>query len=138
MDKFLTALVLQPDSRIRKAFIAEILLHPEYAQSIPIALRRLHSQDQYIMKLLYTAAVFLQQKHRAELAVFMCDDWQELPDLYYSEFVIAPSESPDENLVHIGIEYQLRTGEIVDWIDTCDRMVWFLLQRLELFAKDAE
>ena len=41
MDKFLTALVMQPDSRIRKAFIAEILLHPEYVQCMPSALRRL-------------------------------------------------------------------------------------------------
>jgi hypothetical protein len=90
------------------------------------------------MKLLYTAAVYLQQKYRLELAAFMCEDWHDLPDLFSSEFVIAPSDSPDENLTLIGIEYQLRTGDIVDWIETCDRLVWFLLQQPGLFAKDAE
>jgi hypothetical protein len=90
------------------------------------------------MKLLYTAAVYLQQKYRVELVAFMCEDWQDLPDLFSSEFVIALSDSPKENLTLIGIEYQLRTGEIVDWIETCDHLVLFMLQRPDLFAKDQE
>jgi hypothetical protein len=45
--KFLAALVLQPDNRFRKAFIPEFILHPEYVQFIPFALKRLRSQDQY-------------------------------------------------------------------------------------------
>jgi hypothetical protein len=127
-DEFLAALVLQPDHRIRKAFIAVVLVHPEYAQCIPIALRRLNNRDQYIMKLLYTATVFLQQKYRGELGVFLGYIGQGLPDLYSSKLAIGLTNSLDENLKLVGIEYQLRTGEIIDWTDSCDHLVCQLLK----------
>ena len=62
----------------------------------------------------------------------------DLPDFYSHKLAIALSDTVEENLQLIGIEYQLRSGEVVDWVGTCDGLVWQLMQRPELFAKDAD
>jgi len=135
IDEFLAPLITQADRRIRNVFIAEMLIHPEYSSKVPAVLKRLRRQDQSLMKLLYSTAVFLQKKYRAELEVFLLKNWQDLPDLYSTKLIRTLSSSPNDNLWLIGKEYQLQTGELIDWPEVCDHLVRQLLKRQDLFSR---
>lgn len=134
-DEILAALVRQPNSRIRNAIIAVFLVHPEYGQSVPAALRKSRGKCRWMLKLYYTAAFFLQQKYLEEFYKYLQQNWQDLPDCYSSEFIPALHNSPEQNLKLLGVEHQLRSGKIANWTGTYDQVARHLLHQLELEAQ---
>lgn len=133
--ELLVCLVRQSNSRVRNAIIALLLIHPEYSRQIPVVLELLQEEDRSILQILYTAACFLQQKYRSRLKAICERNWQELPDLYSTEFIQTWKSSPDDNLKLLGSEHQRLSGKIVNWAGTYDHVAQQLIHQLELEAR---
>ena len=130
--RFLADLIQQPSSRVRTALIAVLLAHPALAQSVPAALTRLKPEEQLTMKLLFTAAVFLQKKHADQLRLFVTEPWQWLPDLYSTEFGLDTNQSPTELLSALGAVHRRQTGITLNWTGTYENVAHHLLHRWEV------
>lgn len=130
--RFLADLIRQPSSRVRMAFIAALLAQPDLAADVPAALHRLKSADQLTLKLLYTAAVILQQKHADRLQDFLASHWQWLPDLFAAELGLEASQEPNERLSALGAIHRQRTGIILNWTGSYENVAHHLLHRWEI------
>jgi hypothetical protein len=82
----LAELVRQPSSRVRVALISLLLAKPEYAEHIHVALKRLAPKDTQTLKILYMAAVFLQQKNTEPLKNLQKHSWKELPTCFLGKW----------------------------------------------------
>lgn len=131
-ERFLADLIYQPSSRVRMAFIAVMLARPELAQAVPVAMRRLKPAERITMKLLYTAAVILQQKHADRLRQFLSSSWQWLPDLYADEFGLDANQTPDERLRDVGKIHCQHTGFVLNWSGSYENAAHHLLHRWEV------
>jgi hypothetical protein len=131
----LAALIQQPSSRVRTAVIAIFLANPKFSGSLPGALELLSGPEQQTLKLFYTAAVYLQQKHALQLQVYLGNHWQWLPDWYSSELHIQGGQPPDELLSQLGHEHQCLTGIVANWTGTYENVAHHLMRRWELEQK---
>ncbi len=128
---FLSDLVRQPTSRVRTALIAALLAQPDLAAFVPEAITLLKPDEQLTLKLLYTAAVILQQKYADRLRVFLGSRWQRLPDLYSAGLGIRPGQAPEEGLRSLGLIHCQVTGVVLNWSGTYENVVQHLLHRWE-------
>jgi len=131
-ELLLTDLIRQPSARVRTAVISVLLAHPQYAQAIPAALKRLRPADRLTLQLLYTAAVLLQQEYADQLLPFVTARQQRLPDLFSAEFGLPLEGPPRERLDLLGRVHRQRTGAAVNWPGTYDNAARHLLRRWEL------
>ncbi len=128
----LADLVRQPSARVRASVIAVLLAHSDYAAHMPAALKRLDMDGQLRLKLLYTAAVFLQRKYADRLRRFVADGWQWLPDLFSAELGLPPEGTPHERLAALGRAHSHLTNTAVNWTGTYENVAEHLLRRWEL------
>jgi hypothetical protein len=131
-ERFLADLICQPSSRVRMALIAVLLAQPDLAKAVPAAMKRLKPTEQNTMKLLYTAAVILQQKYADRLREFLASRWQWLPDLYVGELDLDASQLPDERLCALGQIHRQHTGIVLNWTGSYENVAHHLLHRWEV------
>ena len=131
VDMLLAGLILQPSSRVRVALIALLLAKPGYAAFVPEALKQLNAENAQILKLFYSAAVALQEKHTALLRKFQGTDWQSLPDLFGTELGIE-GETPQARLRQLAQLHAEQTGIRLNWLGTYENAARHLLRRWEL------
>ncbi len=129
----LADLVRQPSARVRAAVIAVLLAHPEYADAVPAALRRLQPAEQWTLRLFYTAAVLLQQEYADRLRRFVSG--QPLPDRFAVELALPTSASLRERLAALGQRHRQYTQATVNWAGTYEDVVCRLLRSWELEAQ---
>jgi hypothetical protein len=134
-QRLLAALIQQPSSRVRTAVIATFLANPKFVGSLPGAMDLLSIPERQTLKLFYTAAVYLQQKHALRLQAFLGERWQWLPDRYSSELTIQGGQPPDEQLAQLGLEQQRLTGIVANWTGTYENVAHHLMHRWELERK---
>jgi hypothetical protein len=127
----LAELVRQQSSRVRTALISLLLANPQFASQIPAALKRLGARDSLTLKLLYTAAVFLQQKYAGLLKKFSRSPWTELPDLFSSELAIS-GESLQDRLTALGNLHMRLTGIKLNWVGTYESAAKDLIRRWQM------
>jgi hypothetical protein len=98
----------KPSARVRAAVIAVFLSHPEYADAVPAALRRLHPPERLTLQSFYLAAVFLQPEHAHRLRPFLASRWRWLPALpeAAAERNLPPKGTPRDRLVAPGREHR--------------------------------
>jgi hypothetical protein len=130
-DQFLADLIRQPTSRVRTAVIAVLLARPGIASSIPAACSRLKNGEQTALKILYTAAVILQQKYAARLQEFQVAPRQTLPDLYSADLGVAPNAPPEVRLRNLGLIHRQLTGSSLNWVGTYENVAHHLIRRWE-------
>jgi hypothetical protein len=127
----LAELVRQPTSRVRFALISLLLAKPEYAAYIPIALKRLTPKEAQTLKILYTAALCLQQQNADLLKGFQKQSWVELPDLFSVELGVVGA-SPQERLrVLAGLQAQW-TGIYLNWVGSFENAASHLIRHWQL------
>jgi len=129
--RFLADLIRQPSSRVRMAFIAVLLAQPNLAGSVPAALKRLNPAEQLTLKLLYTAAVALQQKYAGRLQDFLESRWRWLPDQYSAELGLEAGQTPEARLRALGNIHRQLTGSFLNWAGTYENVAYHLLHRWE-------
>lgn len=123
----LADLVQQPHARVRAAVIAVLLSHPEYAEVVPAALRRLSSRDRLTLQSLYTAAVLLQREYADRLRPLVRERWRWLPDLLSKELGLPTEGSPRERLRLLDRELRHRTRAVVNWMGTYEQVAQKLI-----------
>jgi len=128
----LADLVRQPSSRVRSATIALLLEHPEYSDQVPIAIKKVYSQNRLTLKLFYTAAVYLQRIYFEDLKNIQGPRFSCLPDLYSTELNIQPELDPNKSLVNLGKRHQVLTGIYVNWVGTYKNVFAHYLNRKKL------
>lgn len=131
VDLLLADIVLQPSSRVRAALIALFLAKPKYTDFISGALERLDTQSALILKLFYSAAVALQEKHADALRSLQGKDWRSLPDLFGSELGVR-SETPQEYLRQLAQIHAEQTGVRLNWQGTYENAAHHLLRRWKM------
>jgi hypothetical protein len=129
----LADLVRQPSARVRISVIAVLLAHPDYAQSVPDALERLHPDEQWTLRLFYTAAVLLQQEHAKRLRLWQSR--QRLPDLFGADLGLPATGLPRERLIALGQRHRQQSGANVNWVGTYESVVHHLLRSWERQAQ---
>ena len=127
-DRLLADFTHQPSARVRQALIALLLAHPEYAVAAPEALTHLSSSRQLTLKLLYTAAVLLQQEHVQQLKPLLGDRWRSLPDLFSDDLGIEVTGTPRDRLRDLGRVHRWDTGIVANWAGTYENVVHKLLR----------
>lgn len=128
-DILLADLVQQPSARVRASVIAVLLTHPEYAQAIPAALRRLRPTEQRTLRLFYTAASLLQQEYAERLRLFVSGP--RLPDWFGADLDLPSAASPREQLAALGQRHRQQTRSVVNWVGTYESIVRRLLRSWE-------
>lgn len=130
-DLLLADFTRQPSARVRQALIALLLAHPEYAGAAPAALTHLTSSRQLTLKLLYTAAMLLQQEHVQQLNPLLGDRWRTLPDLFSDDLGIEVTGTPRDRLRDLGRVHGRDTGIVANWVGTYENVVQKLLSSLQ-------
>lgn len=133
-EMLLADLVRQPSARVRAAVIAVLLSHPEYAEAVPAALRRLPPAARLTLQSFYVAAMLLQQQHAHRLRPFLATRWQPLPELPEAlvEFDLPAGGTPGERLVALGREHRRRGRAAVNWVGTYEQVASQLLRQWEV------
>lgn len=112
-----TALAGSPEARLRSALVPLILLRPDYAAAVPIAVERLSGQARLSLMCSYSAAVALQSEYRPRLAP-LTDGNQVLPELFAAELNVPPSGDTDERLATVAERQAQLSGEAINWCGT--------------------
>jgi hypothetical protein len=127
-ERLLADTVCQPSSRVRTAVIALLLLHPDYAEFMPIALDFLNEDQRQLLKLFYTAAVHLQRLYQSDLLTIMDSDWLWLPDLFGDELGITSPLEPQDAIQQLGIRHQQLTHSLTNWAGTYKNVIHHLIR----------
>lgn len=114
-ESLLADLIEQPSARVRLALIPLLLAHPELAAAAPRTVRKLPPAQQLLLRVLYTAAVYLQRLHADALRTHCAERWQWLPDLFSSDLGLTGGGDPRAQLTQLGRAYQDWTGSAVNW-----------------------
>jgi hypothetical protein len=122
----------QPSARVREATIAVLLLHPSYAQALPVALAQLRPSEQLALRFYFTASVLLQREYADLLRPLLPEPWQWLPDLFSQELGAPGEGAPGQRLERLGTAHRARTGAIVNWTGTYENVARKLIRRCEV------
>ena len=132
-DALLADLVQQASARVRNAVIAVLLIRPDYAEAMPLALARLQPHEQLTLRIFYTAAALLQQVYGAQLLQLV--NGQLLPDRFAASLDLPTTASARERLAALGRRHRQATGRAVNWVGTYENVVRCLLRSWELEAR---
>jgi hypothetical protein len=118
----------QPSSRVRTAVIALLLLHPDYAEYVPIALGLLNENQRHLLKLFYTAAVHSQREYQSDLIAIIGSEHVWLPDVFGEELGISSALSSQDAIQQLGIKHQKITHSLTNWSGTYKNVVHHLIR----------
>jgi len=127
----LADLVRQPSTRVRVAVIAVLLAHPEYAEAVPAALKRLRSRERLLLRSFYMAAVILQEEHAERLRPLLGTQWRWLPDLFSAELGLPAQGTPRERLTLLGQRLRQWMKATVNWVGTYEQVAHKLIRHWE-------
>ena len=128
--ELMAGLVCQRSSRVRSALIALLLARPDYTIHISRAMKLLDPKQTQVLRLFYTAAVYLQQEHAEILQAFLGPQCHKLPDLFSVELGIT-GDSPGARLQNLARLHAQSSGEILNWAGTYENAARHLLRRWE-------
>jgi hypothetical protein len=131
-EDLLADLIQQPSARVRAAVIAVLLVHPEYADTVPTALLNLPAREQWTLRLFYVAAVLMQRAFAESLGKRLGGQWKWLPPLFAEEIGVSTEGNLREELILLGREHQRRTQMVVNWVGTYEDVARRLLRQWEL------
>jgi hypothetical protein len=130
----LAGLAEQSDARLRLAIVALLLRRPDLADAIPEVVTHLTEPAGTSLKLYYTAAMLLQQKHADELGRLL-EVRQRLPDLFSIQLGVPAGGSVEARLQTLAERHRAWSGLTVNWIGTYEHAAERLIRRLTLEAQ---
>ena len=130
--RLLADVVCQPSSRVRTAVISLFLLHPYLHKYIALTSKYLNVDQYLLLKLFYTASVYLQRLYQNELFPIVGSDWGWLPDLYGEELGITSGLLPQDAIDRIGLWHQELTHTLTNWSGTYKNAVDHLIRYKQL------
>jgi hypothetical protein len=133
--QLLADLIRQPSSRVRMAVVPLLLAKPDFAQAIPAVMQSLAGDDALLMKILYTAAVYLQQIYQTQHIQSLPQRDQLLPDLFASELGISNELDERECLKVLATIHQAFSSLSLNWAGTYENAVQKWLHQIALEAK---
>lgn len=128
----ISALIQQPNARLRSALIALFLARPGLWQVVDAARRAMPQSAQLRLMLFYSASVRLQEIHRVEIQARQGSLWQPLPDLYAEALGLGRQGSPSERLKALAQTHGEATGQQLNWHGTYRHAATHLLHQWEL------
>lgn len=128
--RLLAALAEQSDARLRLAIVALLLRRPDLANAAQEAIVRLAEPARTMLKLYYTAAMLLQQKHAGQL-YRLIGPRESLPDLFSGELGIPTSGSIEARLQALGKRHRDLSGLAANWVGTYEHAAERLFKRME-------
>lgn len=105
------------EARLRLSLIPLFLRHSEYSKYVRDAAETTSPNSRLSLQCYYTAAVWLQQKHRERLAVLIGEK-PSLPDLFSKELMISAEQNPDKNLQTLAYRHQELSKKHINWLGT--------------------
>lgn len=132
-QQLLADLVCQSNSRVRMTIIPLLIIHPEYVEYLPAALEPLSEDERFRLKLLYSAAVILQQIYSKEIESHLGPIEDHLPDLFTSELGIPANLSLQQKLDLLATVQQKHSGQKLNWVGTYEKSInnWLRQKKLE-------
>ena len=129
--RLIEALAGSSESRLRLALIPLFLEHPEFAKYVRGAAGRLDPSACLTLQCYYSAAVWLQQLHRAQLEQLI-GQRATLPDYFADELQLARLGDPEENLGLLAERQRALSGSRVNWLGTYKHAAQVWLKGLEI------
>ena len=126
----LAGLAASAEARLRLALIPLLLAHPEFAHDASSALQQMSPAAAVTFRCYYTAACWLQVKHRGRLTACL-DHVRPLPDLFGEELGLAAHTDPDAALRALGAKQQVLTGRALNWYGSYEHAAQTWLRQLE-------
>ena len=113
----LASLAASAEARVRLAIIPLLLHRPDFAADVPEALASGPTGARLYLMCYYTAAHFLQSKHRSELTR-LDGDRGLLPDLFSLALGLEDVTEPDAGLAGLAHRHAALSGEAINWLGT--------------------
>lgn len=131
-EELLSSLAQHPDSRLRFALIAWFILHPEIHTALPVVMQELPAASRSELKILYTAAVYLQRLWRTRLGFYL-RDFRELPDRFSGELGLpSPAERHGKAGLHATADWHARqSGYPVNRLSSYNKVMDLLFEQLK-------
>lgn len=129
-DLLLASLATSPEARLRLAIIPLLLTHPTFADAAVAAVERLPQDAAITLRCYYTAAYWLQEKYRTQLAALL-GSTQRLPDLFGAAIGMARYSDPDAALRALAVRQQVLSGRVLNWAGTYEHAVQTWLRQRE-------
>ena len=130
--RLIAALASSRESRLRLALIPLFLDHPEFAEYVRPVAASLNPSAQLTLQCYYSAAVWLQQKYRAQLKSNFGSK-PSLPDYFSHELGVKKStDDPEYNLCMLAARQQVLSGEKINWLGTYQHAAQIWSRGLEI------
>ena|SRR3989304_4461291 len=129
--RLIAELAKSNEARLRLSLIPLFLEHPEFASHVRKVAQNLGGTARLTLQCYYSAAVFLQQKHRARLWVLVGEK-SSLPDLFSRELSVQITNDSEENLRILAKRHQALSNAHVNWLGTYQHAAQIWMRGLEL------
>lgn len=129
--RLIAALAESNESRLRLSLIPLFLEHPEFAAHVRTAANGVNPTARLILQCYYTAAIWLQRKHRPRLALLIGRK-APLPDYFSSELGLQNTDDPTINLQRLAQRHRLLSGAQVNWLGTYEHAIEVWVKGLEI------
>ena len=133
----LAGLAASAGARLRLALIPLLLARPEFAHDAGSALQQMSPAAAVTFRCYYTAACWLQVKHRGRLTACL-GPVRPLPDLFGEELGLAAYTDPDAALRALGAKQQVLSGRALNWCGSYEHAArtWLRQRDRLLLPKD--
>ncbi len=122
----------QPSSRVRTSLIALFLVNPSFSSVLEDAQSKLPTHEIHLLKIFFTAAVYLQEKYLSDFKNFLGRKWQPLPDRFSNELGIPNKELPDEKIRMLDSYHKKISGSYLNWTGYYKSIAQHVLHSFEL------
>jgi hypothetical protein len=129
--RLIAALAESSEARVRLSLIPLFLEHPEFSTNVRQAAEHLGKTARITLQCYYSAAVFLQQKHRANLEILIGEK-TSLPDHFSRDLGLEMTDDPEESLQSLAQRHQALSGAQVNWLGTYQHAAQIWIRGLEL------
>ena len=129
--RLIAALAESNESRLRLSLIPLFLEHPEFAAHVRRAANHVNPAARLTLQCYYTAAVWLQRKHRPRLGLLIGRK-ASLQDYFSSELGLQNTDDPNINLQRLAQRHRILSGAQVNWLGTYEHAVQVWVKGLEI------
>jgi hypothetical protein len=133
--RLLADLVGQPSSRVRMAIIPLLLAKPQFSDAVPAVIKDISDDEAFLMKILYTAAMYLQQIYAEQQARYLDPGDRFLADRYSAELGLPEGLDARAALHALGQLHKTATALNINWAGTYENAVQKWLRQMALEEK---
>jgi hypothetical protein len=132
-------LVTQSDARLRSSLVPLLILHPEWAADVQVAVGDLEEPEHSELKALYCGAVYLQRLWRTRLGFYL-GQFELLPDLFSSGLGLPPADERHgkTGLYALAAWHESRSPYPFNRLATYNKMLELLFEQLKIEARRHE